>query len=197
MSDRKLPENLENPIDNFIINNGKFLYPLYKKLHFTPISLTTISLIFSLISTYFFYKGQYVLSSLLYFISYSYDAFDGNYAREYQMVTSFGDLYDHIKDLVCGIIFAIVFYKYNRLSFSLITLSSILLAIFLILGCVNLGYQEIYVSKNDAKNSSNYLSILKVLGNNEFVKKNIKILKYFGIGSFNVLVSFIILLNLL
>jgi len=196
MKDRKLPENLENPIDNYIINYGKFLYPIYKKLGFNPNTLTSISLILSLISSYSFYKGNYIISSIMFFISYCYDTFDGNYARTYNMVTQFGDYYDHIKDLICGILFLIVFYKYNKLNTPILVISLLLLLIFLILSCLHLGFQEIYVSKNNSKNNSKYLSFLKKVSNYPIIYNNIQLLKYFGMGSFNLLVSIIILLNI-
>lgn len=195
MSDRKLPRNLDNPIDNIIINYGRKLYPTYKKLNFTPNTLTTISFILSLISSFLFIKKYYLLSSICYIISYSYDAFDGNYARTYNMVTEFGDYYDHIKDLICGIIFLIIFIKYNKLSKITKHLSYFISFILLLLGCINLGIQEIYVSKHNSKNKSNYLSFLTKFTNNKFILKNKNILKYFGIGTFNVFVSLVILLN--
>ena len=197
MDDRKLPENLENPIDNFIINYGKLLYPIYKKLGFTPNTLTSISLILSLISTYLFFKKRYMLSSIIFFISYSYDVVDGNYARKYNLTTQFGDYYDHIKDLICGTIFLIVFYKYNKLNTSLLVISLSSLLIFFILSCLHLGFQEIYVSKNNSKNNSKYLSFLKNISNFPIINNNIQLLKYFGMGSFNLLVSVIIILNIL
>ena len=197
MLDRKLPENLENPIDNIIINYGKILYPLYKNLHFTPNTLTTISLLLSLLSSYCFYKRNYILSSILYFLSYTYDVFDGNYARKYNLVTELGDYYDHIKDLVCFIIFLIIFYYHNRLSKSLKIISIITILIFFVLSCLHLGFQEIYVSKNDSKNISFYLSFLKNISDTYLVYDNIKIIKYFGVGSLNFLVCIIIILNIL
>jgi phosphatidylglycerophosphate synthase len=197
MKDRKLPENLDNPIDNFIINNGKLLYSIYKYFNFTPNTLTSISLILSLISSYLFYKEKYILSSILFFTSYSYDVFDGNYARKYNLVSQFGDYYDHIKDLICGIIFLTVFYKYNCLPKYLLVLSLFLIFLFFILSCLHLGFQEIYISKNDSKNSSHYLSFLKKISNYPIISNNIQILKYFGMGSLNLLVSIIIILNLL
>ena len=41
-----------------------------------------------------------------------YDVLDGNYAKKYKMVTKFGDLYDHIKDISVNILLVFVFYKY-------------------------------------------------------------------------------------
>jgi len=197
MIDRKLPENLDNPIDNIIINYGKILYPLYKRLNFTPNTLTTISLLLSLLSSYCFYKRYYILSAILYFLSYTYDVFDGNYARKYNLVTKFGDYYDHLKDLVCGVLFLFIFYYHNSLSTYLQLTSFVIILIFFVLSCLHLGFQEIYVTKNDSKNVSHYLSFLKYIANNKFTHKNINFIKYFSIGSFNLIVSIIILLNIL
>ena len=45
-------------------------------------------------------NNNYILACIYYFISYFFDVLDGIYAREYNMVSEFGDYYDHIKDIV-------------------------------------------------------------------------------------------------
>ena len=97
---RKIPEESDNPIDNFILKIVDPLCPLFKALHFTPNGITTISLVFGLLSAYLLYKGHPYLFGITFFISYFFDCMDGYYARKYNMVTRFGDIYDHVKDIV-------------------------------------------------------------------------------------------------
>ena len=100
---RKIPEKLDDNIDNIIIKYGRTLYPTFRKLNFTANDITTLSLISGFISVYFLYKKRYILSSIMYFVSYIFDCLDGNYARTYKLVSKFGDYYDHMKDLIIGI----------------------------------------------------------------------------------------------
>ena len=192
-NDRKIPYNLENPIDNVIIFVGKKFYSLFKKLNFTPNHLTLISMILGLMSIYSFYKQNYILASILYFVSYCFDVFDGNYARTYNMVTEFGDSFDHIKDLLINIIFFSVFFKYTTLkNYKIYILISIIL---FILMSVHLGCQEQYVRKNDPKNISAYLIALSPMCEKNNSINNMKILKFVGCGTFAIWVSILILLH--
>ena len=59
-NDRKFPSFLENPIDNYIIHFGKNMFPIYKRLDLTPNILTTISLVFGLLSIYLFYNKKFI-----------------------------------------------------------------------------------------------------------------------------------------
>ena len=198
MSDRKLPEELECPIDNLIIKYGKKLYPYFRKLQFTPNTLTTISLILGLLSSYQFYQKNFIRSSILYFISYCFDDLDGNYARTYSLTTKFGDYYDHIKDLVTNIIFFIIFLKYHQLPSYLLYPGLIAIVITFILSCLHLGCQEIYIKKGDAQEkekASEYLSFLTKFCQYDIIYNNIEFLKYFGTGSLSILISLTILSN--
>ena len=100
---RKLPPEMEHPIDNLNINIGASLSPYFKNLNFTPNTLTTISLITGLLSVYYYTQQNYIYSAILFYISYMFDCWDGYYARRYQMISKFGDKYDHIKDVVVGL----------------------------------------------------------------------------------------------
>ena len=92
---RKIPEELENPIDNILIELAEKLNPYFYKLGFNPNGVTTLSLIFGILSCYFYYLKYYLFSSISMFISYFFDVMDGNFARRYNMQTQFGDYYDH------------------------------------------------------------------------------------------------------
>ena len=97
---RKIPENLENPIDNLIYKDIDKVSSIFKKYNFTPNMLTTISAFFGFLSIYAICKDKFLSGGILYFISYYFDCLDGYYARKYDMVTKFGDYYDHISDTV-------------------------------------------------------------------------------------------------
>ena len=60
-SSRKLPKNLDNPIDNFILDYiVDPLNPLFYKIGMTPNKLTGLSGIFGLLSVYCIYKSNYI-----------------------------------------------------------------------------------------------------------------------------------------
>jgi phosphatidylglycerophosphate synthase len=111
---RKIPINQENPIDVYNINLVDKLCPFFNKLKFTPNGITTLSLIFGLLSLWYLWKYNWVGFAVSYYISYLFDCLDGHYARKYKMVSKFGDTYDHVKDVLvmCGI-FYILFSRYK------------------------------------------------------------------------------------
>ena len=97
---RKLPSSLENPIDNFIYIGVEYLSPIVYKMGLTPNMITTLGNIFTVLFVVFFLKKQYELSALSFLVSYYFDCLDGYVARSYNMVTVFGDYYDHISDSI-------------------------------------------------------------------------------------------------
>ena len=52
---RKVERYQSNPVDNVLIDINEVLNPYYKKMDFSPNTLTTLSLVFTLISSYYFY----------------------------------------------------------------------------------------------------------------------------------------------
>jgi hypothetical protein len=53
---RKIERDDENPIDNIIIDSCDIIKPYFYKLGFTPNGITTLSLIFGLLSKYPFFN---------------------------------------------------------------------------------------------------------------------------------------------
>jgi phosphatidylglycerophosphate synthase len=178
----KLPNNLNNPWDNVMMSLCDKLCPLFKSLNFTPNMLTTLSLITGLGSVYFFNIKNYNLSSLLFIVSYFFDCIDGYYARKYNMVSKFGDYYDHTKDvIVTSLIIFIIVKKYwnidgwqKFLPFVLIIFVPFILAQ---VGCV-----ELLRSKNK-KSTSDSLSITQKLCPARKKKEIINIMKYTKFGT--------------
>jgi phosphatidylglycerophosphate synthase len=110
-----LPEHqdvVDFQLDKLVV----ILNPLFKSINFTPNHITTLSLIFGLITLYLLWKKHCVLAGASYFISYFFDCQDGNYARTYKMYSEFGSLYDHISDaiIIIGLILIYIFKDYNK-----------------------------------------------------------------------------------
>jgi phosphatidylglycerophosphate synthase len=96
----KLPEHLENPIDNQIRKLTDICIPHFHKHGITPNMLTTVSLVSGLFGAYMILHHHFIIAGLLYIFAYIFDCFDGATARRYHMHTAFGDYYDHISDVV-------------------------------------------------------------------------------------------------
>jgi hypothetical protein len=179
---RKIPADIENPIDNILLIIIEKVHPYFHKLGFTPNILTTFSLLFWLGGLYFFVKNgkyyEYYTVGLL-FISYFFDCFDGHFARTYNMTTKFGDYYDHISDVLKKLLllyFIITIYGIKSLFLLLI------LSIFMILFCVHLSCQELWSgSTSDTLSLLNFLCI----ANKKNVKNIMHITKYVGCGTFH------------
>jgi len=135
---RKIPENLENPIDDLIYHDMDNVSSIFKKYNFTPNMLTTISAFFGLLSIYAICKDKFLSAGIFYFISYYFDCLDGYFARKYDMVTKFGDYYDHVKDIVIFVCLVYVLI-YKKLYSGLIFLLP-----FAFLMLVHFGCQEVY-----------------------------------------------------
>lgn len=173
---RKIPRELENPLDNVIIDFCTFLNPHLKKMGFTPNILTTISLLTGIVAAWFVYNSLFSLAAGFILISYVFDCLDGNMARMFDMVTSFGDWYDHVSDISkYGILYLVVLTN-PRLSFgfkaafALVTLTLMIL-MYVHFGCQELSYQ---------KNKTDSLSTLEALCPE---KSLIRYSKYVGCGT--------------
>jgi phosphatidylglycerophosphate synthase len=187
---RKIPEELENPIDSVLIAIVDAIQPYFYKMGFTPNILTTFSLLFWIGGLYFFiHNGPYYAyyAVLLMFISYFFDCFDGHFARSYDMVTKFGDYYDHISDAVK---FALLFYFivmiYGMKPIFILTFFAIPL-------CMHLRCQESYY--NIPTQTLSFLNVLHISNGKENATNALKITKYFGCGTFY-LIMFIYIIYL-
>ena len=189
MSGRKIKREYENPIDNLIIDTTGALNPIFYTLNFTPNILTTISLILGLLSSLFIYNKYYSSGGILFFISYMFDCYDGNYARTYNMTSDFGDLYDHIGDVIKFSVFIYVFLKIKHISLKRIKRILIILLLLGFLMLWHLGCQELNYKINRNSNKS-VLNKFEVLC---YKKEHIKYSRYFGCGTFALLVSIYII----
>jgi hypothetical protein len=187
---RKIERKYENPIDNVLIDLIEIVSPTFYKLGFNANGITTLSLIFGLMSILFLYKGYIYFFMITYFISYFFDCMDGYFARQYKCVSKFGDYYDHIKDVSVFIGLLIVIFLKYRCSPITIFVATILLITGSIIMNMHLGCQEkIYATTKCDESPS--LSKLKHMcpGNPE---DSIKYLRYFGTGTYTVLFILVI-----
>jgi phosphatidylglycerophosphate synthase len=187
---RKIPSDLENPIDNAIIYMCEPMSKFFRTLNFNPNDITTLSLIFGILSVILLYKNKPVLSVACFFISYIFDCADGYYARKYRMCTKLGDLYDHIKDWTVNITYGYILFTRNRHKLPTYGWIIVLFVLLILLGMQSLyfGAQEKYYDKLDQVPSLAWLG--KMIKNKEQAKKVLKIVRYFGCGTFIVCVMF-------
>jgi phosphatidylglycerophosphate synthase len=142
---KKLPNSLDGPIDNLIIDVVDYTNPFFYSISFTPNGITTLSLLSGLLSAGQIGLGNYWSAAVFYFLSYYFDCADGYMARTYKMVSTFGDYYDHIKDLLIGgIIIYMLWCKYTQYDIAVQCIMLIVTLVLLYMCFVYLGCQEMY-----------------------------------------------------
>jgi phosphatidylglycerophosphate synthase len=171
---RKINDDMECPCDNFVIKICEETAPLFKSLNFTPNMITTISLIFGLLSYQAICAGNYKLASLHIFLAYYFDCLDGYYARQYDMETEFGDYYDHFSDIGKFLLITYGIYLKRPDIFTFLNIS--IVSILVLLSLIHLGCQEKYHDKKMSPSMDN----LKYLCHD---RSAISHTKYFGTGT--------------
>lgn len=174
---RKLPYHLENPIDNVLIDLAEWVSPFFKKVRCTPNTITTLSVACTLFSMYLFQSGMYTVSGITSFIGYFFDCLDGHFARKYDMVTEFGDMYDHVSDM--GKLALNIGMVASKVGSSFVYHFSVFFVLYMMC-TIHLSYQESYYGKNDSK----FLAPLKGLFGG-VPEKMLKWTRYVGCGTFN------------
>lgn len=183
---RKIHTWYENPLDNIFIAIAEMLnIHVFYPLSFTPNMITTLSLVFGLLCAFALYKDRYILGVVLFVIAYILDCADGNYARRYNMITVFGDYYDHISDLLKAILVVLIILYKKDLSTTIKVIFVLVTVVLFFASTVHLGCQEkVY---NPQSNDS--LSYTKLLCTGNDPKEMITRTRYFGVGT---LVLFIV-----
>jgi phosphatidylserine synthase len=157
--------------------------------------VTTVSLIFGVLSLYYLVIDDVVMFGVCFLLSYYFDCMDGTMARRYSMETKFGDIYDHTTDVfvIIGII-CIGVAKFHKH----ITLTHVLIICFFLVMCqIHIGCQQQLYQLNKATHyyDDEILDDVKKLCTKP---ENIYITKYFGIGTCVLLMfMYIMYLNLL
>ncbi len=176
-----LPEHqdvVDFQLDKLVV----ILNPMFKSINFTPNHITTLSLIFGLITLYLLWKKHCMLAGVSYFISYFFDCQDGNYARTYKMYSEFGSLYDHISDavIIIGLIGIYILKDYsNKFRYGLLAGGAI---IGLLCWQYYLKQEEYYNAKAENKES-------------EVSMESMRYLKFFGPGSAALMITIVIMVS--
>ena len=183
---KKIPDEIDNPIDNVLIKVAEWLCPIFKRTGHTPNTITTYSLITGVLSVYCLYKGYPIAFAFLYTISYFFDCMDGHYARMYNMTSRGGDLYDHIKDVsVYILLLYIVYIKYRKV----VRASDMMIGGIAVFACaVHIGCQQRHLDK---ENDDETLDSTKCLCPN---KNMIRYTRWVGMGTFMLVTIAVILM---
>jgi hypothetical protein len=110
----KLPQDEENPVDRVFLRITASLAPYFRATHHTPNMLTTYSFVCGLLGLAALAHGHVGWFTSLLLLSYLFDCADGQFARRYGMVTTFGDLYDHGTDLLVLVLMLIVLSRHTH-----------------------------------------------------------------------------------
>ena len=192
---RKIPRELDNPVDNLCIVISEQLSEIFHKFNFSPNQLTTISLLMGLLSLYMYIQGLYLISAVFFFIQYLFDCFDGYYARKYDMVTRFGDYYDHFKDVIIAILIIIpIIINYNSQNNYKKCLPYVLI-LFFFGSVIHLGCQEVYYGKNQSETLYHLKQFCPTKHDKASVTEIIKYTRFFGTGTFTLYIIFLILFS--
>lgn len=191
---KKLPLKYENPFDNMIYVFVEEISPHLYQAKLTPNMITTFANILSIIGLLNLWHHKYFEASIYFGVSYILDCVDGYMARKYNMVSKFGDYYDHISDVTKLLLFTISLLLLNPKVFLKILP---IISIFGYLLGIHVYYQEYYYNKKEASPTLNKLNliipnILKPKTKRE-VKKKMRVARYFGCGTFNLVIVLIIM----
>ena len=190
---RKIPAEAENPIDNLIYVGVEAVAPSFHDFGWTPNMITTASNAAALVSSYCIYKRKFALAALMFSLAYFFDCLDGYVARKYNMVTVFGDLYDHISDVTKV---AVLFGMLLQLDFTLFLMVFFIYACFLCLMCVHMGHQELYYNEKSESKSLNLLTFLcnvKDRDDKDEIMDMMRYTRYFGTGTTMLYIVFVLL----
>jgi phosphatidylglycerophosphate synthase len=186
---KKIPNELECPIDNLIIDYIAVPFSeMFKHFNFTPNGITTLSLLFGIISIISLCKGWLLGTVIFMFLSYVMDCVDGYYARKYDMVTKGGDYYDHIKDALVFLVYIVILYRRNRYKLSNMQWLVVLgvLVFFLLSSIAYFACQEKYYDKAIDIPTLGWLQ--NFVKDKKTAEKCLETLRYFGMGTFIVVV---------
>jgi phosphatidylglycerophosphate synthase len=188
---RKVPQELENPIDNIFINLSEKIAPLLYKLHITPNDITTLSFISGLISIYYLKKNNMKLFATWYLLGHFFDCMDGFYARKYDLVTDVGCIYDHSTDVIICILILYIFLKKKRNTLCNIRIICIILVFFILL-FIYVQLQELYYDRMESP-------FLMKITNKKYSKSSLepflKVLRLFGPGTFILMIISMVFFN--
>jgi phosphatidylglycerophosphate synthase len=177
----KLSDDIDCPFD---VQLYKFIdthLHVYYDLGFTPNMVTTFSILFGLLAAQQIMRKKCKIAAIMLVISYYLDCVDGKLARQYNMITKFGDIYDHAGDLIKIIVIFIALFASTK---KMTETKWIYISIFIVLTliqCMHLGYQEAIYDKTDESVILHMWRKMVAFDSNP--EQTIHYTKYFGCGT--------------
>lgn len=187
---RKIERFEENPIDNLFLDLADQISIKLKSSQITPNTITTVSLIFGIMSYIALIHHCYISAASLFLIAYFFDCLDGHYARKYGMCTEFGDYYDHISDILKTSLILLGLYLIDKNKFRTIFPYIIGLFIFMM---VHMNVQE-KVYDNDAFGKSLKVCDFLPWISTQNSKTIIRFSRFLGSGTFILFMVVLIIL---
>ena len=189
---RKISSEYENPWDNIMIGLSESLCPMFYSIGFNPNMITTLSNISCIITILLLLNCNYYWAALFLLISYFFDCLDGHFARKYNMVTVFGDYYDHISDLLKILGVLITLYYIDKEKFIKVIPVIILLGILM---SIHMGCQESLYGTNESVTlePTRQLCPVSNINNKDSVQNALSSTKYFGCGTFYLSIAIVII----
>ncbi len=138
MSTKISDKNFDSVVDNVMYNLSDNVSPILYKYNITPNQITVLGIITGLMASYYLYIDELHLSLLFITISSFFDNLDGHHARKYKLTSKFGDLLDHIGDIikVCCLIY-VLYVKYFKHFYNIKELFIVILIVILIVNFVH------------------------------------------------------------
>lgn len=162
----------ENPVDKLLYHSIEYISDTIYNFKITPNMITFLGLITGLLSAYYLYEKQIIISLILWIVCYYLDLLDGYIARKYDQGSKFGGWFDHISDILKFIAIGIVLYKHKQYYVIII------LTIVFIITLFNTSCKTKYLNRDTNKTDSLYL-----LKNMCPDKNYVKFTHYFGEGT--------------
>lgn len=189
---RKIPRDLENPVDNSLLEAADASLPFVRALGLTPNQVTVGSISLALVAVFELANGRPWTFAASYCASIFLDYVDGHYARSDDMVSKVGDFMDHWSDamLAVGIVAALAW----KLRFPRALLPIGTIAVFGFLQAVHLGYQQKWFSLHGETSGTHEesLDVLKNLSPGD-PDEAMKFTRYFGVGTYHAALLVVVL----
>jgi hypothetical protein len=179
---RKLPRDLECPIDNIFLDISAATMPFLRKTRHTPNAITTYALLSTIASLFYMRKRNFPMFALLFNMGYLLDCMDGYFARKYRMTSKRGDIYEHIRDIGGALVTLGFAQKYYGPfpSWAWATLAGLVYG-----SMVHIGLQQKYLLetgvKREAKESID--KFIMLTPKKAKANKWLKLSRYFGSGT--------------
>lgn len=193
----KIHHSLEDPVSNILYILSDKIAPALKYINQTPNQVTTMRTALLLIAIlYCIPRKMYRTGAILYILSYFGDCLDGLYSRKYDMVSIFGDYYDHLADIISMSLTMYILYHTVNHSHQWIVH---LLVIMVLLSMVQIGCQERYIDMmklssgytSPSISSSTYLCP-KSMVDDQNVEYLMEYTRLFGVGTIQLILTIVI-----